>query len=162
MDRRMALRNIGMVGAGYFLPRFLSAPQAPREFVIRSDVRLVALDVSVKDKTGSLVGGLTRDNFSVLENGIPQPITVFADNDLPVTVGILVDESRSMTPKRLEVVGAAEAFIAESNPKDEIFVLNFNDTVMPGLPEGMSFSGDPNQLRRALMRGVPEGKTAMN
>jgi Ca-activated chloride channel family protein len=162
MDRRVALRHLGMAGAGCFLPRLLGSPQEPREFVIKSDVRLVALDVSVKDKNGGLVGGLSRDNFKVLENGVPQKITVFADNDLPVSVGILVDESRSMTPKRVEVLAAAEAFIAESNTRDELFVLNFNDTVRPGLPAGIHFSSDAVQLRKALAHGIPEGKTALN
>jgi Ca-activated chloride channel family protein len=62
----------------------------------------------------------------------------------------------------VEVLAAAEAFIAESNRKDELFVLNFNDVVMPGLPHGVSFSGNPEHLRSAVIRAVPEGKTALN
>jgi VWFA-related protein len=129
---------------------------------IRSDVRLVLLDVSVKDRDGGFVSGLTKENFKVFENGRPQPITVFASQDTPVTVGILVDESFSMSNKRNEVLTAAGTFIKESNPQDEIFVLNFNDRVTRGLPEGTLFSDNMDQLRAALHRGSPQGKTALN
>ena len=102
MNRRSAIRTSGIAGAVTFLRRLSSAGQTPEDpgFTIRSDVRLVVLDVSVKDRAGNAVRGLTADKFRVLENGAPQEITVFANNDLPVTVGILVDESRSMGPKR--------------------------------------------------------------
>lgn len=91
-----------------------------------------------------------------------QPVTTFSNTDVPVTVGILVDESRSMTPKRNEVLSAAGTFIAESNPRDEIFVLNFNETVRRGLPSDVLFSDNIQQLRSALNRGVPEGRTAVH
>lgn len=136
--------------------------QDQSDFTIRSDVRLVLLDVSVKDRAGGFVSGLARENFSVLENGRPQPISVFANDDVPVTVGILVDESFSMSNKRNEVLTAAQTFIEESNPRDEIFVLNFNDRVTRGLPDRMLFSDDIQQLRSALHRGSPQGKTALN
>ena len=124
--------------------------QEPPDFVIRSDVRLVLLDVSVTDRHGGFVPDLTRDNFTVLENGEPQRITIFANEDVPVTVGILVDESRSMLPKRSEVLAAAAAFIQTSNPQDEMFVLNFNDDVKRGLPAGTLFSDNIDQLISAL------------
>jgi Ca-activated chloride channel family protein len=161
VNRRSAIRFLGIAGAVSFLRRVASQAAEP-DLVIRSDVRLVLLDVSVKDRDGKLVAGLSSNSFSVLENGIPQKITVFASDDLPVTVGILVDASRSMAPKRKEVIYAAEAFIGSSNPRDEVFVLNFNDNVMRGLPEGVLFSSDTEQLRAALDRGVARGKTALN
>jgi Ca-activated chloride channel family protein len=135
---------------------------AQPEFTVHSDVRLVLLDVSVRDHQGNIVSDLAKDNFAVYENGHAEPITVFAHNDLPVTVAILVDESFSMRAKRAEVLAAAEIFIEESNPHDEIFVLNFNDRVRRGLPETMLFSDDRAQLRAALQRGAPRGKTALN
>lgn len=164
MNRRAAIRSLMIAGAGSFLAK-LSAPRPTSQqpdFVIRSEVRLVLLDVSVKDRDGGFVAGLSKDNFAVYENGAAQPITVFASNDVPVTVGILVDESRSMAPKRADVLSAAETFIAESNREDEVFVLNFNDSVKRGLPEGVPFSGDLDQLRAALDRGIPSGRTALN
>jgi hypothetical protein len=78
-----------------------------------------------------------------------------------VTAGILVDESYSMRPKRAEVLAAAMAFIEESNPQDQMFVLNFNDRVTRGLPDQTLFSGRGEQLRAALQRGNPGGKTAL-
>ena len=130
-------------------------------YTIRSDVRLVLLDVSVKNHDGNFVSGLTKNNFAVLEDGRRQQITVFSGNDLPVTVGILVDESSSMRPKRAEVLTAAETFIKASNTLDQMFVLNFNDRVTPGLPPSAPFSGNVQQLRAALQRGIPQGKTAL-
>jgi VWFA-related protein len=67
-----------------------------------------------------------------------------------------------MTPKRSEVLTAAQTFIEESNRRDEIFVLNFNDRVVPGLASEKLFSDDIQELRSALHRGVPEGKTALH
>jgi Ca-activated chloride channel homolog len=164
MNRRTAIRILTVAGAvSLFGQPFRSiAPSQPGEFVIRSDVRLVLLDVSVKDRDGGWVSGLSKDNFRVDENGALQDLTVFADNDIPVTVGILVDNSRSMAPKRAEVLSAATTFIEESNSHDEIFVLNFNDTVKRGLPKDVPFSDDIGQLRAALSRGFPEGRTALN
>ena len=169
MNRRTAVRKLLAASAGSVVTRLLAG--SPRDdrpeedsgvFKLRSEVRLVLLDVSVKDSRGGLVSGLSKENFSVLENGRLQPITVFDRNDVPVTVGVLVDESRSMAPKRSEVLIAAETFIQESNRQDEIFVLNFNDQVVPGLPRDMLFSDDIQQLRSALHRGTPEGRTALN
>jgi VWFA-related protein len=164
MNRRTAIRNLMVAGAVSFFGRPLkaSAPDDEPDFVIRSDVRLVLLDVSVKDRDGGWVFGLSKDNFRIDENGAHQEITVFANNDVPVTVGILVDNSRSMTPKRAEVLSAALTFIGDSNSHDEIFVLNFNDTVKRGLPKDILFSDDIQELRGALFRGVPEGRTALN
>jgi Ca-activated chloride channel homolog len=152
--RRPPVRNLILAGAAVCLIA------AADEFVIRSDVPLVLLDVSVQDRAGGFVSGLNKENFRVLENGHPQPITVFAGRDVPVTVGIIVDESFSMTPKRPDALTAAMTFIHESNPQDEMFVVNFNHQVRFGLPDD-AFSGNAEQLRLALFRGVPAGKTAL-
>lgn len=164
MDRRSALLTLMGVGAVSLFRRSVKGdtPGDQHDFVIHSDVRLVLLDVSVKNRDGGWVGGLSKDNFRVDENGTPQNVTVFAKNDIPVTVGLLVDNSRSMTPKVGEVLSAATTFIEQSNPHDEIFVLNFNDTVKRGLPKDILFSDDITQLRAALFRGMPEGRTALN
>src|SRR5579884_2821698 len=129
--------------------------------LIRSDVRRVLLDVSVRDPKGGYVSGLQKDNFHVFEDGKPQQIVEFAAGDIPVTVGLLIDESLSMRPKRAEVLTAAMSFIHESNPADEMFVLNFNETVRHGLPDTELFSGNISELRNALFAGQPEGRTAL-
>jgi len=165
MKRRCAALNLMVASAVSFpVPGLLSAgPVTDQpEYTIRSDVRLVLLDVSVKDREGGFVSGLSVDNFNVSENGRPQRITAFAHDDTPVTAGVLVDESFSMTPKRADVLTAAQTFIEESNPHDEVFVLNFNDKVKRGLPDKVLFSDNVVQLRSALHRGIPEGKTALN
>jgi len=169
MNRRTAIQRLLVGGAGSFLPRLLgqaappqNSPDDQETFIIRSDVRLVLLDVSVKSHDGGFVRGLEKENFKVFENGRPQTIRTFDSSDVPVTVGILVDESRSMTPKRTSVLVAAETFIQESNREDEIFVLNFNNHIRLGLPHPMLFSDDLEQLHAALYRGIPDGKTALN
>jgi VWFA-related protein len=164
MKRRTTILDIAIAGAVSFCvtrPAVWAVAEEP-DLVIRSDVRLVLLDVSVKDQDGGFVPGLSVANFTVDENGKQQDIKVFANNDIPVTVGILVDNSRSMTAKRSEVLSSATAFIESSNPKDEIFVLNFNETVQRGLPKQILFSDDLQQLRKALSLGRPEGRTALN
>ena len=157
MNRRTLLRSMFTAGAGRLM---LAA--GPADFTLRSDVRLVLLDVSVKDRGGAPVSGLSKDNFLVFEDGKPEAVKVFAKSDMPITIGLLVDESQSMRNKREDVVLAADAFVAGSNRKDEMFVLNFNDSVRRGLPEHTPFSGDPAMLHNALERGAPRGKTALN
>lgn len=159
MKRRSAIRWIGIAGAASFLPPALL--YAADDFIIRNDVRLVLLDVSVQNRAGNFVSGLTKENFTVLENGKPQIISVFDNGDEPVTMGILVDESGSMIARRGAVLVAAGYLIAESNPLDEVFVLNFNDSVKRGLPEGILFSDQIPQLRAALYQENPKGKTAL-
>src|SRR5271163_2224990 len=112
MIRRTAL---SLLMGGMVSPRMW----AGEDFTIRTTSRLVLLDVSVKDAKGGFASGLTRDKFQIYENGKPQTITEFANADIPVTVGIVIDESGSMRPKRPEVITAALEFITSSNPRDE-------------------------------------------
>ncbi len=167
MNRRAAVRVMMAAGAGSTWNKLLAAdpdhPDAnqPDDFTFRSEVRMVLLDVSVESRRGDFVSGLDKENFRVFENNRPQPITVFGRDDLPVTVGILVDESRSMSPKRPAVLTAALTFIAESNPADQLFVLNFNDKVTPGLEPPQLFSDNREELRAALFAGISQGRTAL-
>ena len=138
-----------------------SGKQGEQDYTIRTTSRLVLLDVSVKDPKGGFVSGLSKDNFKVYENGKPQEITQFANADIPVTVGIVVDESGSMRPKRPEVISAALSFITASNPQDEVFIINFNEKVYHGLPDTVLFSDNIQQLREALWHDPAEGRTAL-
>jgi len=160
MTRRSAIRTLMLASAGSCGSKLIGDDEP--NYVIHSEVRLVLLDVSVTDVHGSTISGLAQQSFHVLENGQPQTITVFENHDVPVTVGILVDESFSMIPKRGQVLTAAGIFIKQSNPRDQMFVLNFNDVVQRGLPENELFSDDVLKLRTALYRGKPEGRTALN
>ncbi|MBZ5608629.1 MAG: VWA domain-containing protein [Acidobacteriia bacterium] len=163
--RHDVFRIAGVVLALCMAPGW-SQPQTPAQqetenYTIRTTSRLVLLDVSVKDSQGGFVSGLTRDDFKVYEDGKPQKISQFANADVPVTVGVIVDESGSMGPKRREVILSAIEFIQASNPHDEMFVINFNERARRGLPDIVPFSDNIDQLRAALWEGAPEGRTAL-
>lgn len=140
-----------------------AAVKSPEEedLLVRANVQLVLLDVSVKDPDGGFVSGLTKDNFKVLEDGKAQAITQFANTDIPVTVGLVVDNSGSMRPKQPEVITAGLAFAQASNPRDEFFVINFNERVTHGLPDTVLFTDKIPALRAALAREIPQGRTAL-
>ena len=131
------------------------------EFKIRADVELVLLDVSVKNPSGGYLTGLTKDQFQIYENGVLQKITTFAIADAPVTIGLVMDDSGSMRPRRASLIEAGVAFVEASNPRDQIFVVNFNDKVRRGLPESVPFTDNINLLRAALSKHKPEGQTAL-
>lgn len=125
------------------------------------DVNLVMLRATVLDKKGGFVSGLQIDNFQVLEDGKPQKIQYFNSGDVPVAVGLIVDNSGSMRPKRADVTAAAEAFVKASNPQDQMFIINFNERTSLGLGDTQLFSANVGELERAL-NGVPaSGRTAL-
>ena len=92
-----------------------------------AETRLVALHATVKNSRGELVTNLPRRAFTVYENGQRQPITLFLREDIPVSLGLVIDNSGSMRPLRSRVEAAALAFARASNAQDEMFVLNFGD-----------------------------------
>src|ERR1035437_950299 len=132
-----------------------------KPFTLTAHAELVLLDVSVKEVKGGYVSNLKKENFQVYENGKLQTISQFSNEDTPITVGLVIDDSRSMRPKRGEVVNSAVAFIDASNPSDEMFVTHFNDRVRRGLPAGTNFTGDQNLLRLALWNSPAEGMTSL-
>lgn len=150
-----------MVGGGQTKVPTAAAKTEERDFTIQTTSRLVLLDVSVKDAAGGFVSGLTKEDFKVFENGKPQEVTQFSNSDIPVTVGVAVDESGSMRPKRAQVLTAALVFFHDSNPMDEIFVVNFNEKPRRGLPDDVLFTDNMQLLRAALWQGDPEGRTAL-
>jgi Ca-activated chloride channel homolog len=150
-----------MVGGGQTQAPTATPKAEERDYTIQTTSRLVLLDVSVKDAAGGFVSGLTQDNFKVFENGKPEPISQFSNSDIPVTVGVAVDDSGSMRPKRAQVVTAALVFLHDSNPMDEIFVVNFNEKARRGLPDDVLFTDNMQLLRAALWQGDPEGRTAL-
>ncbi len=164
--RRDVFRVVGAgailsLAAGGWSQQYRSPADGDQNYTIRTTSRLVLLDVSVKDSKGGYVSGLTSDNFKVYENGKLQEISQFANADIPVTVGLVVDESGSMRPKREEVITASLEFVEASNPNDEIFVVNFNERARRGLPDLVPFTDKIDLLRSALWQGAPEGRTAL-
>jgi VWFA-related protein len=125
-----------------------------------SHADLVVLHVSVLDRHAGYVSDLPRDAFSVTEDGRPQQIEFFQHEDTPVTVGLVIDSSGSMRRRRESVIAAGMAFAASSNPADELFTINFNERVWPGLDEGQDFTNDGDTLRHALDRSTARGQTA--
>jgi Ca-activated chloride channel homolog len=129
-------------------------------FSVASD--LVVLHVVVTGRDGQYVTGLTKDAFSVVEDGQPQTILFLTREDAPVTVGLVVDDSGSMQPNRDRVIAATAGFADASNPQDEMFVLTFNDQVRPVLPATAPFTNDASTLRSALSRALrTNGRTAL-
>ena len=131
------------------------------EYAIRTNVDLVVLHATVRDHNGTPVSGLGKENFQVYEDNVPQVIESFSHEDLPVTVGLVIDSSGSMRPKRGNVVAAAMAFVRSSNPADQIFVVNFNERVSLGLPGNIPFTNNPAELETALSRHAITGMTAL-
>jgi len=144
---------------GLVLLRGQTADQKDFQFTANSD--LVLLDVSVKNGKGGFASDLKKENFQVYENGKLQTISHFGKEDTPITVGLVLDDSHSMRPKRVEVINSALGFIDASNPRDEIFITHFNDRVRRGLPPGTMFTDDLNLLRNALWNNPAEGMTAL-
>jgi Ca-activated chloride channel homolog len=132
-----------------------------KEFTLTAHSELVLLDVSVKEVKGKYLSGLKKEDFQIFENGKLQVISQFSGEDTPVTVGLVLDDSGSMRPKRSDVINSALAFINASNPRDEMFVTHFNDFVRRGLPAGTLFTDQPELLRRALWSTPPAGMTSL-
>ncbi|MBV9762203.1 MAG: VWA domain-containing protein [Acidobacteriaceae bacterium] len=130
-------------------------------YTISDNVNLVVLDVGVRNSSGGFVSGLQKDNFRVFEDHSARQITQFASQDIPVTIGLVVDNSGSMLRKRAEVVTAGLAFAKQSNPRDDFFIVNFNNSVVRGLPAHMLFTDNLQDLRRALNYRTPMGQTAL-
>lgn len=122
---------------------------------------LVLLPVIVTDAHGTFVPGLKQQDFRVYENGQLQDLTAFEEGDTPVTVGLIVDHSRSMGAKLPDVVTAVSSFAHSSNPKDEMFVVDFNDDVSVELMKGKAFSNDAKELAEALTAVSARGRTAL-
>ena len=141
----------------------LSAAQSqePGRYRISVDVNLVVLHATVTDHKGHRVSGLHKDNFEVYEDGVLQPIKLFRHEDVPVTVGLVVDHSGSMRTKLDDVIAAADTFARASNPGDEMFVVNFNEHVLLGLPAGTTFTADASALETAISRMSADGMTAL-
>jgi VWFA-related protein len=125
------------------------------------DVALVVLQATVTGRQGGFVSDLGAQDFQVFEDGKPQTIRLFKNEDVPVTVGLVVDQSTSMRPKLAEVSAAARAFVDSSNPDDEMFVVNFNEAVWLGLHGEIRFTNNTVELGNAITTKPPGGQTAL-
>src|SRR5277367_3776550 len=123
----------------------------------RADLNLVVLHASVLDKSGKLITTLPQTAFHVFENSVEQPIKLFRREDVPVSMGIIIDNSGSMRDKRLKVAAASMALVKASNPQDEVFIFNFNDDAYLD----QTFTSDNKKLEEALDKIDSKGGTAM-
>ena len=129
--------------------------------VFRADTRLVVCHTTVVDKYGHLVLDLPEAAFSVAENGVQQAIKRFKREDVPVSLGLIIDNSGSMRDKRAKVAAAALGLVKASNKDDEVFVVNFNDDAYLDLPHGKDFTNDITEMEEALSHLDSRGGTAM-
>jgi VWFA-related protein len=129
--------------------------------VLSVETDLVVLPVTVVDRHGRVVTGLNRDDFTVYDNGEPQEIQLFTSEDVPWTVGLVIDSSSSMRGQREAVTAAGAAFAEASHPLDELFTVNFNEAVWLGLPPAIRFAENAGQFRRALSAAPVQGMTAL-
>src|SRR5579871_261658 len=125
--------------------------------VIRTDARLVLVPVSVTDPMQRLVTGLSRDNFEVFEDKEPQQIQNFSSEDVPISLGIILDMSGSMADKVDRVREAVNQFCDAANPQDEFFMVTFADE--PRLSS--DFTNNPEDLKKELLFSIPKGRTSL-
>jgi Ca-activated chloride channel homolog len=126
-------------------------------YILHADVDEVLLNCAVMDAKGQPVLDLGREDFRVWEDGVQQTVNAAQHLDLPVSMGILIDDSGSMRDKRAAVNAAAYHLLNASNPSDEAFVVNFSDR--PYLDQGLTT--DRVALNRGMFRSDPAGTTAM-
>jgi Ca-activated chloride channel family protein len=126
-------------------------------FVFHAEAREVTLHATVVDERNRLVTNLAKTDFAVFENNQPQQIRSFRQEDLPVAIGIVIDNSGSMREKRDQVNKAALNLVKASNPDDQVFVVNFSDEYYLD----QEFTADVKKLQAALEHVESRGGTAL-
>jgi len=126
-------------------------------FVFKKQVQEVVLHATVVDDSGRMITSLGRDAFTVYQNGQPEAITSFRREDVPVALGIVIDNSGSMRDKRQKINQAVVNLVRASNSQDQVFVVNFGQT--PYLDQ--DFTSDVNLLQTALHQVSSRGSTAL-
>jgi Ca-activated chloride channel family protein len=127
----------------------------------RSETDLVVLHVNVFDGRSDAVPNLPKTAFRVFEDDKAQEITFFSGADVPVAVGLLMDNSSSMIAREHMVLSGGAAFARSSHPEDELFTIHFNEFVKYGLPPTVPFTNSQPPLRSALAAYRPAGRTAL-
>jgi Ca-activated chloride channel homolog len=160
--RNKSFKQFVITGVAIAAPLLLCAQETGKtadadEAVFSTETRLVQLPVTVSDKNGHLVTNLPQSAFQVSENGVPQTIKLFKREDVPISLGLVIDNSGSMREKRTSVESAALALVRDSNKQDEVFVVNFNDE--PYLDA--EFTSDIAKMEQGLTKIDSRGGTAM-
>src|SRR5260221_2254038 len=152
----IALAQIPSVGSA---PPPPGPPAGGQDSKIRVDVNLVVLHTTVIDDRGRFADGLKQESFRVLEDKVEQKLSLFKREDIPVSMGLVIDNSGSMRDKRPRVNQAAITLVQASNPQDEAFVVNFNDDYYLDLDK--DFTSSVSELKEALERIDARGSTAL-
>ena len=132
-------------------------PAQDQIFKLNVNVDLVELHVSVIDENDRAVSGLAKENFRVTENQVDQPITVFKHEDIPVSLGLVIDNSRSIEARKKRLDAAALTVVRKSNPEDETFVVHFDFDARLS----QDFTSDETKLEQILAAEKPFGQTAL-
>src|SRR5215468_5838266 len=136
----------------------MGSPHLPSAIsLIRSNVELVTVPVTITDAMNRPVTGLERDNFQLFENKQPQEIKNFSSEDTPVSIGVILDVSGSMQNKLERAREAVRQFCDASNPQDEFFLITFSDA--PRL--ATDFTNRPEEIENALLGALSRGRTSL-
>jgi VWFA-related protein len=157
----LLLLPIGLVGDAESQGSPPVEGQASRPYQVSVNVDLVVLHATVRDQKGQFASDLREQDFEVYEDGVRQTIRLFRNEDIPVTVGLVVDHSGSMRPKLTDVIAAARTFAQASSPEDQMFVVNFNEKVTLGLAGATRFTNQSDELAHAVSNTPATGKTAL-
>jgi VWFA-related protein len=135
----------------------LKGQDNPAPFVMSVNSDFMELHVSVVDERDRNVVGLTKENFNITENGISQPVTIFKHEDIPVSLGLVIDNSRSIEPRKARLDAATLSFVRQSHPEDESFVVHFDfDARLE-----RDFTTRISDLEETLAASKPFGQTAI-
>ena len=159
MIRHLAL-NVGL--AALLCTQGVGAQEPESRVVFKSESDLVILHVNVFNGRSDAVPDLPQDAFTVFEDEQRQVITFFSSADVPVTVGLVLDNSSSMITRLPMVIAGGDAFARSSHPEDELFTLHFNEHIRFGLPAGVPFTSNQTLLKAALQRYGAGGRTAFH
>lgn len=148
------------------LPAYVAGPEAPRNTrqpdinksaVIKMNVDMTLVNVSVTDSFSNSVTWLNKEDFEVYEDGVEQEISAFSSEDVPISIGLIFDMSGSMANKFDRARQAAVQFLRTANPRDEFFLVRFNDRTEPA----SRFTSSTEDLENRIMFTVAAGRTAL-
>ena len=153
------MKFVGLTYAVFLLVSPALAQQAQQEdvFKLNVDVNLVEVHVNVVDNRDRPVGNLGKENFRLFEDQVQQNITVFKHEDIPVSLGLVIDNSRSIEPRKQRLDSAALSFVRRGNPDDETFIVHFDDTARLA----RDFTASISELEETLASVKPFGQTAI-
>ena len=148
------------------LPAYVAGPESPRKpnpadlnksAVIKMNVDMTLVNVSVTDSFSNSVTWLNKENFEVYEDGVEQEISAFSSEDVPISIGLIFDMSGSMGNKFDRARQAAVQFLRTANPRDEFFLVSFNDRA----ELTSRFTSSIEELESRMMFTVAKGRTAL-